>query len=178
MSEKKDAKIHVKILYGEEIVFEQNFEEFPISIGRSRDNHISLMKYNLISRKHAQIDWDGEQLILRDLNSANGLFENKKRVKSLTLDSDKVIKLGELEIFLTPQYFSETFPLHGDEKTIGDDDLTEFTKSTDISNLPELEEKYQSYQIEKESTDLKVYSSVPQVNSEPAHESVSFREKY
>ena len=178
MSERKDAKIHVKILYDGEIVFEQNFEEFPISIGRSRDNHIPLIKDNLLSRKHAQIDWDGEQLVLRDLNSSNGLFENKKRIQSLTLDSDKVVKLGEVEIFLTPQYFSETFPLHGDETVVCDNDLTEFTKSTDISNLPELEEEYQSYQIQKGNKNLKVDSSVAQVNTEPAHDSISSKKNF
>ena len=138
MKRKKSIRISIKIFHNKKIILEKDFGEFPISFGRSRNNQVSLMDQNLISRKHASLDWDGEQLILKDLNSSNGIFVNKKRVPSVIIDKNKVIHIGELEIHMEPQYYLESsIPQH--EKD--DNQISEETKTTDISSLFDLNQE-------------------------------------
>ena len=48
-----------------------------LTIGRSAENDISL-DLSGVSRKHARIDFDGQNYLVRDLNSLNGTFLEKK----------------------------------------------------------------------------------------------------
>jgi pSer/pThr/pTyr-binding forkhead associated (FHA) protein len=75
----------------------QTFEliEDKISIGRSPNNIISIPDPE-ISRKHAQLIWQGDGYVLEDLGSTNGLFVNTRRIiGSIPLYHGDVIELGE-----------------------------------------------------------------------------------
>ncbi len=49
-----------------------------------------------ISRRHAAVEWDGERWIIQDLDSANGVFVQKRRVKAAELNSGSDLLLGSL----------------------------------------------------------------------------------
>ncbi len=70
------------------------FEE-TIGIGRSPANTIPIADPE-ISRKHAQLNWQGDGYALEDLGSTNGSFVNKRRIMGSTpLQHGDVIELGE-----------------------------------------------------------------------------------
>ena len=55
-------------------------DHFPFRIGRQRSLSLAL-KAKGISRLHAEINWDGSQLWLMDLDSTNGTFVNRQRAE-------------------------------------------------------------------------------------------------
>jgi pSer/pThr/pTyr-binding forkhead associated (FHA) protein len=93
--------------YGRLDVFwpDGNFKSFPlientVSVGRSTGNSIAL-DTNTISRYHFSIRYDGEQVILTDLDSINGTFVDSERVESnrpRILDGGEEIQAGHLRI--------------------------------------------------------------------------------
>jgi len=62
-------------------------------IGRNPDNGIPLEGI-LVSRRHAQITIQGNQLILQDLESTNGTWVNNQRVGKYLLQHGDVIQIG------------------------------------------------------------------------------------
>jgi hypothetical protein len=93
--------------YGRLDVFwpDGNFKSFPlientVSVGRSTGNTIAL-DTNTISRYHFSIRYDGEQVILSDLDSINGTFVDSERVepnRPRILDGGEEIQAGHLRI--------------------------------------------------------------------------------
>ncbi|HZQ37464.1 MAG TPA: FHA domain-containing protein, partial [Dehalococcoidia bacterium] len=53
----------------------------PTGVGRSGENGIVLV-HERVSRRHAQVEWDGERYLLRDLGSRNGTFLNGRRLEA------------------------------------------------------------------------------------------------
>ena len=59
-------------------------------LGRSKDCALAV-PYKMLSREHAELRVEGDELFLRDLGSANGCFVNGNRVQEAKLnDGDKV----------------------------------------------------------------------------------------
>lgn len=54
--------------------------EFPYTIGRARDCTL-VMDHQDVSRLHARLDLDHQQVTIVDLGSTNGTFVNKERLK-------------------------------------------------------------------------------------------------
>jgi pSer/pThr/pTyr-binding forkhead associated (FHA) protein len=55
-------------------------DRFPCVIGRARGVERRLSHF-LISRYHCRLSWQGEELILEDLDSRNGTYVNGKRIR-------------------------------------------------------------------------------------------------
>lgn len=73
-------------------------------IGRAPDCHLPLTS-QLVSRHHAQLEWNGEILMLRDLGSSNATLVNDKKVdKEVVLNEGDVIQIVDysLEVELPP----------------------------------------------------------------------------
>jgi len=51
-------------------------KEFPCQIGRSEKNPVCLGQDPYVSSTHCQLDWDGRDFWLKDLNSSNGTYVN------------------------------------------------------------------------------------------------------
>ena len=66
-----------------------------ITIGRTRDNHVVCMHKSL-SRKHAQVDYDGHKVRVADLQSKNGIFFNGKRVPACVLLEGDSFRCGDI----------------------------------------------------------------------------------
>ena len=69
------------------------------TIGRTKDNAVFCLHKSL-SRKHAQIDFDGVKLRVTDLHSKNGLFYNGKRVNRCELLEGDSFRCGDITFLI------------------------------------------------------------------------------
>jgi len=70
-----------------------------VTIGRTKDNHIVCMHKSL-SRKHAQLDFDGTKVRVADLQSKNGIFFNGRRVPTCNLVEGDSFRCGDITFLL------------------------------------------------------------------------------
>lgn len=67
-----------------------------VRVGRSQECEISIPD-NLLSRHHCEIEWDGQKIWLKDLNSTNGTFVDGSPVQSrIELSPDSRLMIGQL----------------------------------------------------------------------------------
>jgi pSer/pThr/pTyr-binding forkhead associated (FHA) protein len=78
-------------------------------IGRRKDcdMQIPLM---LVSRRHAQLHVEDNNLILRDLNSSNGTFLNGEKISETTVNPGDFIKIGPIDFFVQIDDMPEQVP--------------------------------------------------------------------
>ena len=93
------VKLRMRVLggphHGDVIDF---VEPRRVHIGRDPNSDIVLGAGNA-SRRHARIHWDGENLLISDLDSKNGVYVNDELIKRQTmLKPDDSIVLGDCEI--------------------------------------------------------------------------------
>ena len=69
------------------------FEKHIIRIGRSSDNDI-IIPDRTVSGSHAVINKEGDDYMIQDIGSTNGVLLNKKKIKKNKLRSKDKIKLG------------------------------------------------------------------------------------
>ncbi len=74
----------------------------PFRIGRIEGLDLTL-PYNSVSKRHAEIYQEGEDLMLRDLGSTNGSFVNRKRVERALLREGDILHFAEHEFRLGHQ---------------------------------------------------------------------------
>jgi hypothetical protein len=69
----------------------------PLTMGRAAENTLCFAGPDgtLVSSKHAIIEREGDQIIIRDLNSTNGTWVNGERVAEAFLLPDQIISLGQ-----------------------------------------------------------------------------------
>lgn len=70
--------------------------EFPFTIGRARDCNL-VLDQNGVSRLHARLDFQHEQVSVTDLGSTNGTYVNRQRLeahKPCWLKAGDVVNLG------------------------------------------------------------------------------------
>ena len=65
----------------------------PITIGREKYNDIVLNDL-LVSRRHAEIRWNGQNYIVKDLKSRNGTTVNGKACTSCNMFDGDELKVG------------------------------------------------------------------------------------
>jgi len=66
-------------------------ESYPFHIGRARDCDL-IIDHTQISRLHASLLWDHEQVVITDLDSTNGTFVNGER---LTANQPRRLRAGD-----------------------------------------------------------------------------------
>ena len=69
------------------------------TIGRTKENHIVCMHKSL-SRKHAQVDYDGKRVRIADLQSKNGIYHNGKRVPACEVVEGDTFRCGDITFLL------------------------------------------------------------------------------
>jgi adenylate cyclase len=80
---------------------EQTFTLAPgsVTIGRTKDNAVFCLHKSL-SRKHAQLDFDGVKLRITDLQSKNGIYFNGRRVGRCELAEGDSFRCGDITFLL------------------------------------------------------------------------------
>ena len=68
-----------------------------LHIGRHSDNDIRI-KSDKVSRQHAIIIYHENEFFMRDMNSKNGTFIDKKRIDMQQLTDGSVVNIGEYDL--------------------------------------------------------------------------------
>jgi pSer/pThr/pTyr-binding forkhead associated (FHA) protein len=69
------------------------------TIGRLEDNVFSLGEPS-VSSHHCELVRQGDEYLVRDLNSTNGTFINGEQIKEAVLKAGQILRLGQVEIRL------------------------------------------------------------------------------
>jgi predicted component of type VI protein secretion system len=69
----------------------------PLTIGRDTGNEVVLPTAG-VSRQHCQIEADGDEVIVTDLNSSNGTFVNGEQISRSTLSEGDELTIGDLTL--------------------------------------------------------------------------------
>ena len=82
---------------------EQERELLPgdLTVGRASTCDVVLSD-PMVSRRHARIRVEGDDIILEDLGSRNGTYVNGDRVEATELQSSDDIRIGGVTLFLRP----------------------------------------------------------------------------
>ncbi len=70
-----------------------------LTLGRSSDNDVVLRDFS-VSRHHARVDADGEALVIRDLESTNGVKVNETFVSSAPVAVGDRLTIGSFELMV------------------------------------------------------------------------------
>ncbi len=107
MSEKKIIK-SVQLTWEDPISQEMRVESFsfPITLGRDTNSHVVLSS-TTVSRNHAEIILEGEQVMLHDLDSSNGSFINGQQISKAEIPDHSTLQLGDIQLRVS---FSEDRP--------------------------------------------------------------------
>jgi adenylate cyclase len=96
--------------------------EKGLTIGRQLDNDI-VLNHAIVSRHHARLELRGRQGWVVDLNSRNGIFVNRLRVKEEQLHDGDTLTIGPFELQFEDRAAqsvvfddSQYFPLTSDER--------------------------------------------------------------
>ncbi len=68
-----------------------------LSIGRQLDNDI-VLNHAIVSRHHARVELRGRHAWIRDLDSRNGIFVNRLRVKEEQLGDNDIVTIGPFDL--------------------------------------------------------------------------------
>ncbi len=92
--ELREPNLRVPIAFGRE------FSQMPAELQGQRVSRI-LLDSSEISRYHALIDWEQDQLVVIDQNSVNGIYVNANRQKRSVINSGDTLKIGPYQITLS-----------------------------------------------------------------------------
>jgi len=66
-------------------------------VGRSPECHVFLDDVT-VSRRHAELERQGDTFTIRDLGSLNGTYVNRKRIESAQLEDDDEVQIGKYRL--------------------------------------------------------------------------------
>jgi anti-sigma regulatory factor (Ser/Thr protein kinase) len=142
----------------------------PIQMGRGKDNDIILLD-GVVSRHHARVYFDGPDIIIEDLNSANGILVNDTRVFLRALQDKDVIKIGKTKIYFSTEIWDKP-PKEIDlmAHPISDFDMQEIVTSQDIFfRFPSSDEAInQIYEIMRQKFDPLPLNDMEKINLDAA----------
>jgi adenylate cyclase len=102
-----------------------------LRIGRALDNDI-VLNHAIVSRHHAQVQLRGRDTWVADLNSRNGIFVNRLRVKEEQLGDGDVLQIGPFEFQFEDRAAQSVvlddnkyFPLAAEAREVKSSDLPE-----------------------------------------------------
>lgn len=91
--------LHVKVTINGNELFTCGFEDEEVLIGRGADCQV-LLENAGVSRNHAKIVRQEDQLKVLDLHSGNGTFVNGKQVNEAVLGSGDTLRIGKFTLYI------------------------------------------------------------------------------
>ncbi|MBN2381947.1 FHA domain-containing protein [bacterium] len=85
------------------------------TIGRDDTNNI-VLKNLLVSRFHAEITWQNNQFVIKDLGSQNGTLHNEKPITTALLKHGDNIKIGGFEFIVQYSSYQDIMHVLSEEK--------------------------------------------------------------
>jgi transcriptional regulator with GAF, ATPase, and Fis domain len=82
-------------------VTEHVFDKDVVTIGAMDDNDL-VLEDETVSRNHCKIFLEGDQYMVADLDSTNGTFVNRVRIREAWLKQDCTVTLGKTELRFMP----------------------------------------------------------------------------
>ena len=130
-------KLHVQILHEGSVIFDKYFTKFPVSLGRHSSNDIALKGYHWVSRKHAHIEWEDGQLILKDMGSSNGLIVDGKKESSVLIKDGQVVEICALQVIFATQFNPDEISDVADNPKFQEEltEIMDITGTTDIGSI-------------------------------------------
>jgi len=142
----------------------------PITIGRGKDNDIILLD-GVVSRHHSRVYFDGADVIIEDLNSANGIVVNDNRVFLRALQDKDVIQIGKTKIYFSTEIWDKP-PQEVDlmSHPIAEFDMQELVNTRDIYfRFPSDDESIsQIYEICRQKFEFLPLSDMEKINLDAA----------
>ena len=81
-----------------DVLQRQQLNALPIRIGRAYDNDV-ILDDDYVAPRHALVDVDShDKLVLHDLGSRNGVVKGGKRLPSLALTGDTIVRIGHTSL--------------------------------------------------------------------------------
>jgi pSer/pThr/pTyr-binding forkhead associated (FHA) protein len=87
----------IVVKFNDKVIEKVVTEKKRISIGRTKDNDIVLENRG-VSRKHAQIEFNGENVVIIDNESLNGVFVNNRKISEEMLRDQDIITIGKYSL--------------------------------------------------------------------------------
>lgn len=119
---------HVKILSGDRKGERIEIDRDKIVIGRASDNVVHLDDPS-VSGHHCCIIRDGRKFTLQDMESTNGTFLNKVRIKEYRLSPEDIIKAGAIEMLFDGKDVDPVSPV------TANDEATQLTTKLEPTHL-------------------------------------------
>lgn len=88
----------------------------PLTIGRLQGNDV-IIDNTAVSGQHASIAFEGNEFVLKDLESTNGVLINDKTVKKAGLKDGDVIRIGKHDLVFSIMGDYEPYEIGNDPKT-------------------------------------------------------------
>ncbi|NJN43826.1 MAG: FHA domain-containing protein [Anaerolineae bacterium] len=79
----------------------------PITIGRDDTNTIPLHS-TLVSRQHARLEAQGDRIVIRDLDSTNGILVYGKQVRQSRLEDGELFQIGPFTFTVLIEFATPT----------------------------------------------------------------------
>ncbi len=79
------------------VILETEIKDFPLRLGRTEPAQI-VINEDQVSALHAELDWDGSQISVRDLGSSNGTFDNKEKILFKKFPLPCRFRMGDLNV--------------------------------------------------------------------------------
>ncbi len=102
------------------------------SIGRRKDCNFCL-PLSVVSRKHCEVNLDGEKIVIRDHGSRNGTFLNGHRIKESVAKGGDLLQVGPVKFVIQvdghPDFFENYLPESEDQSKINDEHKSYFDES-------------------------------------------------
>lgn len=111
-----------------------------LTIGRNADNDIVLDSLS-VSGYHARVESVATSFVVRDMDSTNGLFVNKKRTKMHTLQHNDIVRVGKHDFVFDKLVFDRDARIDQSQKQA--DDSMEFDENTFFLDTKEHKELIQ-----------------------------------
>ena len=87
------------ILSDKEKIFERMITGNGVSIGRLKTNNVQLND-NMVSRCHARIWCEGDNIYIEDLGSKNGTYLEDKNISKAQVKKNQEIRIGSYRLFV------------------------------------------------------------------------------